>query len=146
MNDDIKEILDKLKSDDYYEKEYQKSVYYERDLKKLEDYITNLQHTEDLYNQLLKDYDELQQAYQGLKDSKEWWNNRFNAVQRDYEDYKSRCEKAVEYINNFSVDKSFSFPLMKRWEENQVKGSIDYEFKTTLYKDLLNILQGGKDE
>lgn len=43
MKDDIKEILDKLRSDDYYEKEYQKSVYYERDLKKLEDYITNLE-------------------------------------------------------------------------------------------------------
>ena len=43
MKDEIKEILDKLRSDDYYEKEYQKSVYYERNLKKLEDYITNLQ-------------------------------------------------------------------------------------------------------
>lgn len=59
--------------------------------------------------------------------------------------YKSRCEKAVEYIKNFSVDKSFSFPLMKRWEENQVKASIDYEFNDTLKKDLLKILQNGSD-
>ena len=65
---------------------------------------------------------------------------------KEWKDYKSRCEKAVDYINNYSVDKSFSFPLMKRWEENQVKGSIDYEFKTTLYKDLLNILQGENNE
>ena len=43
MSDETKKILDKLRSDDYYEKEYQKSVYYERDLKELEDYITNLQ-------------------------------------------------------------------------------------------------------
>ena len=43
MKDEIKEILNKLRSDDYYKKEYQKSIYYERDLKKLEDYITNLQ-------------------------------------------------------------------------------------------------------
>lgn len=32
--------------------------------KLLLDYITNLQHTEDLYNQLLKDYDDLQQELQ----------------------------------------------------------------------------------
>ena len=54
-------------------------------------------------------------------------------LRNQIEDYKSRIENAIEYINNFSVDKSFNFPLMKRWEESQVKSSIDYEFKTTLY-------------
>lgn len=83
MNDNIKEILIFIEKWGF-----------------LKDYITNLQHTEDLYNQLLKNYDELEQAYQELKDSKQWWNNRFNVVQRDYEDYKSRIEKAVEYIKD----------------------------------------------
>ena len=44
----------------------------EKRIVKLKDNITNLQHTKDLYNQLLKDYDELQQ----------------------------RIEKAVEYMGN----------------------------------------------
>ena len=30
---------------------------------------------------------------------------------------------------------------MKRWEEQQVKSSIDYEFKTSLIKDLKDILK-----
>lgn len=57
-------------------------------------------------------------------------------------DLENRINKTIEYINNFSVDKSFSFPLMKRWEENQVKSSIDYEFNATIKKDLLKILKG----
>lgn len=80
-------------------------------------------------------------------------NERLNKVRKiyeqgryqehlDYEDYKSRCEKAIEYINNFSIDKSFSFPLMPRWEEREVKASIEYEFNDTLKKDLINILRG----
>ena len=47
-----------------------------QEAKLLIDYITNLQHTENLYNQLLKDYDELQQ----------------------------RIEKAVEYIKKQTTD------------------------------------------
>ena len=30
---------------------------------------------------------------------------------------------------------------MKRWEEEQVKSSIEYEFKTSLIKDLKEILE-----
>ena len=45
-----------------------------------------------------------------------------------------------EYINNYDVFKEFSFPLMKRDEENQVKSSIDYEFQTSIKKSLLQIL------
>lgn len=62
------------------------------------------------------------------------------------EDLQERIEKAIEYINNFDVFKKFSFPLMKKWEENQVKSSIDYEFNDSLKKDLLKILNGGKNE
>lgn len=68
--------------------------------------------------------------------------NAFNEIVRIYDDMEQRIDKAVEYINNFSVDKNFSFPLMKRWEENQVKSCIDYEFNDTLKRNLLNILKG----
>ena len=157
MNDEIKEILDKLnylvKNEmswwenytvfspkdtkqllDYitnlqekvkpYETGYINGVHDERERNKAE--ITNLQHTEDLYNQLLKDYDELEEAYQELNDSITWWNNRFNAVQRDYEDYKSRIEKAVEYIKEAHEQDFMWLPIFE--------------------KELLDILNGRSDE
>ena len=53
-------------------------------------------------------------------------------------------EKIKNYIKNYDVFKEFSFPLMKREEENQVKSSIDYQFKSDLYKNLLT-LSGDKE-
>lgn len=54
---------------------------------------------------------------------------------------KEVIDKIDKYINNYDVFKVFSFPLMKRWEEQQIKSSIDYEFKTSLIKDLKDILK-----
>lgn len=54
---------------------------------------------------------------------------------------KEVIDKLNNYIDNYDVFKVFSFPLMKKWEENQVKSSIDYEFKTSLIKDLKDILK-----
>lgn len=68
----------------------------------------------------------LQQENQELNDSVTWWNNRFNAVQRDYEDYKSRIEKAVEYINGTTF---FGLRTGKT-------------FLSKYLNDLLNILNG----
>ena len=60
--------------------------------------------------------------------------------------YKSVLDEIREYINNYDVFKEFSFPLMKRDEENQVKSSIDYEFQTSIKKSLLQILdKAGKE-
>lgn len=55
--------------------------------------------------------------------------------------YKEVFDKIDKYINDYNVFEVFSFPLMKRWEEEQVKSSIDYEFKTSLIKDLKDILK-----
>lgn len=55
---------------------------------------------------------------------------------------KEVIDKINNYIDNYDIFKVFSFPLMKRWEEEQVKSSIDYEFKTSLIKDLKDILKG----
>ncbi len=57
---------------------------------------------------------------------------------------KEDKKKAIEYIKNYDIFKEFSFPLMKRDEENQVKSSIDYQFKNDLYRNLL-ILLGDKE-
>lgn len=45
-----------------------------------------------------------------------------------------------EYIEKFSIDDKFTFPLMTRDEEEQIKSSIEYEFKDSLYKDILDII------
>lgn len=68
--------------------------------------------------------------------------NELDTLEKQVADYQKRFSKAIEYINNFNVFEKFSFPLMKKWEENQVKGSIDYELNDTLKKELLNILEG----
>lgn len=52
---------------------------------------------------------------------------------------RDKIDKAIEYIKNYDVFKEFTFPLMKRDEENQVKSSIDYQFKNDLKKNLLEI-------
>lgn len=54
---------------------------------------------------------------------------------------KEVIDKINKYLNEYDVFKVFSFPLMKRWEEEQIKSSIDYEFKTSLVKDLKDILK-----
>ena len=54
---------------------------------------------------------------------------------------KEIIDKINNYIDNYDIFKVFSFPLMKRWEEEQVKSSIDYEFKSSLIKDLKDILK-----
>lgn len=95
MNDEIKEIL-----------EFKENADYKRlscdEIAILRDYITNLQ-----------------QENKELNDSNQWWNNRFNAVQRDYEDYKSRIEKAVEYMNNtFNIrDVKDMFEIINKLED-----------------------------
>ena len=58
---------------------------------------------------------------------------------------KEVLDKLNNYIDNYDVFKVFSFPLMKKWEENQVKSSIDYEFKTSLIKDLKDILKENQE-
>ncbi len=61
-------------------------------------------------------------------------------LEQQVKNQKDVIDKINNYIDNYDVFKVFSFPLMKKWEENQVKSSIDYEFKTSLIKDLKDIL------
>lgn len=67
-------------------------------------------------------------------------------LQQELTKYKEKCKKVVGYINNYDVFAEFSFPLMKRDEENQVKTSIQYEFDTSIKKDLLEILEDKEEE
>lgn len=69
----------------------------------------------------------------------------YNDLLKENKQQKDVINKINNYINNYDVFKVFSFPLMKRWEEEQVKSSIDYEFKTSLIKDLKDILKEVSD-
>lgn len=62
-------------------------------------------------------------------------------LEQENQKYKEVIDKIDKYINDYNVFEVFSFPLMKRWEEEQVKSCIDYEFKTSLIKDLKDILK-----
>lgn len=136
MNDEIKEIkintLGQLL--DFVETEEKAKL--------LIDYITNLQHTEDLYNQLLKDYDELQQENERLKelvnpktqvfidtqDMEERYGEELykEYLEKQVKDYKSRCEKAVEKI--------------KKIQQNAIKYGAEHDI--IICQELIDTLNG----
>lgn len=125
MNEEIKEIFYKLRSDDYYEKHYQQSVYYEKDLIKLENYITNLQKE----NEKLKE--ENKHIFSRVNDDELLISNAMNYA--ELQDYKSRNEKAVEYIKEWWYEKNTR-------DINRIVSLGDKRI------DLLNILQGENDD
>lgn len=65
----------------------------------------------------------------------------YEQLEQQVKKQKEVIDKINNYIDNYDIFKVFSFPLMKRWEEEQIKSSIDYEFKTSLVKDLKDILK-----
>lgn len=73
-------------------------------------------------------------------------DNIFYSFEQQVKKQKEVINKINKYLNEYDVFKAFSFPLMKRWEEEQIKSSIDYEFKTSLIKDLKDILKEVSDE
>lgn len=86
--------------------------------------------------------DEIKYWLEGLDDlSYNKVKNYITNLQQENQKYKEVIDKIDKYINDYNVFEVFSFPLMKRWEEEQVKSSIDYEFKTFLIKDLKDILK-----
>ena len=120
MKDEIKEILECL------EKYGQLTPDAIDDLHYIRDYINNLQ---EKYNGIKSNFDiqleydeelenkiaNLQEELKSANESISWWQNRFNAVEKENENlkidnkrlqhngkvFKSRNEKAIEYINNW---------------------------------------------
>lgn len=97
----------------------------------------------EILQELLSDIDDLKEKNKKLELELEL---RKTALKREHEaihrsnDLEEALEEIKRYIDNFDVFKEFSFPLMKRWEEKQVQSSIDYEFKTSIQKDILDII------
>lgn len=73
--------------------------------------------------------------------SKSLYNADLTKAKQKLEEKEKIIEDAIECWHNYNVFDSFSFPLMKKWEENQVKSSIEYELNETLGKQLLSILE-----
>lgn len=71
--------------------------------------------------------------------------NDYKKSQQENKALNDRIAQAIEYIEKYDVFKEYSFPLMKRDEENQIKSSIKYEFDTSIKKELLKILKGDKE-
>ena len=113
MNNEIKEILREAKEFQYIDLNIE-----ETDL--LLDYITNLQEE----NERLKE--ENKHIFSKVNDDKLLISNAMNYAEA--QDYKSRCEKAIEYIKEWQ-----SFPHTNCTTHNELK-------------NLMNILGDDKSE
>lgn len=94
------------------------------------------------YNNMLKrknkEIESLHQEIKELNDSVIWWTNRFNAVERDNRELKTRIDKAIEYINKhtrYEHDGS-DYDYME-WVD------ID-ETNQVFIENILDILQGSE--
>lgn len=122
MNNDIKEILDKLNKlcyDDYC-LEFSVDYIERKEEKLLLDYITNLQEE----NKRLKEENKM--TDEQIEKTLEFVSEHI---------YKSRIDKAIEYINNHCLC------------EYKPDVDLGYDNYENIDNDLLNILQGSdKDE
>ena len=132
MNEEIKEILDKL---NFYKNRQKEPIYCEElittgELQRLLDYITNLQQyyydIVNKYEDLIEKYEKLQQELKEANDSITWWNNRFNAVERDNRNYKSKIERAIKRISIVRMDRDTSL---------DTNNALDYVLQALLKGD-----------
>ena len=61
-------------------------------------------------------------------------------IEQEIERLNNIIKEVREKVDNFDVFKEFTFPLMKRDEEQQVKSSIDYEWRKSIKEPILEIL------
>ena len=124
---------------------YENLNFYREENQKLKKQLEYLRSGE-YYNQLRFENEMLQQVVDTNGVPSEVYDyidctHRNTELLEQNQKYKEVIDKINKYINDYNVFEVFSFPLMKRWEEEQVKSSIDYEFKTSLIKDLKDILK-----
>lgn len=65
---------------------------------------------------------------------------------KELEQENKQLKEIIEEIKNIDIFKEFTFPLMKRWEEQQVLSSIDYQFKNTFIKKINELEKGENNE
>ena len=93
INDEIKEILDKIK--EIYDI-HEQIIIKHNNADEIKFFLSIKE------GKLLLDYiTYLQQENQELNDSITWWTNRFNAVQRDYEELKQENERLKKQVSEY---------------------------------------------
>ena len=160
MNDKIKEILDIInyKYKDYYVQD----ILSGDDLKLLSDYITNLQEENERLKTKLncKEYFSatIPEDTEFVILTKENYDRQQKDIQIELIDYKSRCEKAIRYINNIPkiICRLYDYDKHMRWypgasyeklKENVKKdGTLEGHFVEVNKDKILNILYGGDDK
>ena len=113
MKDEIKEILDKLKSTTNSKMDFTYTIIQKLEAKSLLDYITNLQ-------------EELKSANESIS----WWQNRFNAVEKENGRYKKIFEGKERFSKIMPDDTDFiilSKSDYDRQQEDIELGLIDYK-------------------
>ena len=158
MNDEIKEILDYWKFYINEPNNYKLLNVHFDEIKKVLDYITNLQQAVEVKNERIKEEQQEKERYIKFYNELNIWNKELqqenerlkelnkNASKvcmaehrygvdkaEEARDYKSRCEKAIEYIKK-SIDNSQPFYEYLFGDENGKVENLDI---------LLNILQNG---
>lgn len=137
MKDEIKEILDYLRNDEWEigYGDYEKSLF-KSEIKMLLDYITNLQ-----------------QEIKEANDIITWWTNRFKAVERDNRELKEeleeekRIDKAVEQAKEkIKGYKETIDMLITSSVENKRYEIAELKYRIREQEDLLNILQNGDED
>ena len=122
MNDEIKEILDKLKDKNNYIS-HSMILLSIKERTAILDYITNLQQIEQEHQRI---NGELREENKKLQDKYEKMKENAEMLSKGYSDLEKRNEKAIEYIKHF---------------ENQ-----DWYVEGCQIKDLKSILQGDDKE
>lgn len=121
MKDEIKEILaycnEYIKNTDMH---YSEPMLNWKDLKMLLDYITNLQQE----NERLKEtnvYCNRTDCVGRIKDSR-----KYDSVYQEKEDYKSRCEKAIEITQNLlNTENSGYYKIIFQKQLDTLNGRSD---------------------
>ena len=75
-----------------------------------------------------------------LQKEKDMYKTSFETMSENYFKLENIIKEVREKVENFDVFKEFTFPLMKKWEEQEVKSSIDYEWNQSIKKPILEIL------
>ena len=66
----------------------------------ISNYVNEHYMLKSLNQQLFDENERLNATIDELDDSITWWTNRFNAVQRDYEELKAKIDKAIEILHD----------------------------------------------
>ena len=153
MNDEIKEILKDLKK---YANDGGEHKLMEYEIKHIQCCITNLQQEiqkkEAMYDSLAVDYRLAQEENERLKEELEnkcWDEASVRAdILLEQDDYKSRVEKASEYITSYEAISTIQG--LDRTEQNKTLDertmNVMVERYLQVHQNLLNILQNGSDE